>query len=949
MVTLEFVVTALPTLHPPSLGKLMHRFLFFPAMLGLLAMLESSYTKVADVEAGEPPTIAAAPVDFESQIQPIFRDHCYACHGPKLQESNFRLDSKQVARGVADFGEPPIVPGDSAASPLVQYVAHEEDGLEMPPLSEEQLTEDEIELLRDWIDQGADWPDALAGAVAGSITTDHWSFQPVKRPPVPIADQPWGQGAIDAFVVARLRTAGLEPSAEADRVTLIRRLYLDVLGLLPTPPEVEAFVHNSDPAAYENLVDRVLASPEYGQRWASHWFDVVRFAESDGFEMNWERPNAFRYRDYVIAALNMDKAYDEFIQDQIAGDDAGAPQATGFIVGGAFDRVKGNAELNLMQRHNELDDMINTTGTAFLGLTIGCARCHNHKFDPILQKDYYAMQAVFAGVEHGERVMETVVDEDNVRQVAELDSAIAQAEAQWAQSGAMLPINARRNLEVFPPHRARWIRFTISATSGGTEPCVDELEIYTVTGDDAPSQNVALASGGAIATATSSLADVAIHKLEHIHDGLYGNSHSWISGQAGQGQVQIELPEHATIDRIVWGRDREQTYSDRVPSQYLIEVADEPQQWQTVVDSRHRNAHITPQEQQIAAEQEAKIEQLSKQREALLEARKIVAYAGTFQSPGETRLMYRGDPLSPRDPVAPDALTVLGTLGLQMETPEQQRRAALADWIADPENPLTARVMANRAWHYHFGTGLVSTPSDFGTNGGRPSHPELLDWLASEFMDSGWSIKHLQRQILTSSTYRQSSAPQPEALAIDASCVLLWRFPPRRLEAEAIHDCMLQAAGMLDRHMQGPGYSAFEPTTNYVRNFVPKAERGPGDWRRMVYMQKIRMEEDAVFGAFDCPDGGQIAPRRQRSTTPLQALNLLNSHLVLQLAGHLATRLERESPQDATAQVQRAFDLVFNREPTEQELADSILFMEQHGLPSLCRAIFNSNESVFLP
>ncbi len=786
---------------PPFLGNPMARALI------ILAMLAATCNTIAVVGAREPSTISAEAVDFERHIQPIFREHCYACHGPKLQESNFRLDSKQVALGVADFGEPPIIAGNSAASPLMQYVTHQEAGMEMPPLPEEQLTPQEIELLRNWIDQGADWPDALAGAAAGSLTTDHWSFQPVSRQPVrrpqlPIAEHAWGRGAIDAFIVSRLRTAGLEPSDEADRVTLIRRLYLDVLGLSPSPLEVEAFVHDGNPAAYEVLVDRVLASPEYGQRWASHWFDVVRFAESDGFETNWHRPNAYRYRDYVIAALNMDKNYDEFIREQIVGDASGAPQATGFLVGGAYDRVKGNAELNLMQRHNELDDMLSTTGTAFLGLTIGCARCHNHKFDPILQKDYYAMQAVFAGVQHGERVVETVVDEDNLRQVAELDSAIAQAESQWAQTGAML---------------------------------------------------------------------------------------------------------------------------------------------------QTRNKDASPQEQHRASELEAQSQQLTNQRTALLDARQIIAYAGTFQPPGETRLMHRGDPLSPREAVAPDALTVLGTLGLHMDTPEQQRRAALADWIADPANPLTARVMVNRLWHYHFGTGLVSTPSDFGTNGSRPSHPELLDWMASEFVASGWSIKHLRRQILLSSTYRQSSAARPEAQVIDADCRLLWRFPPRRLEAEAIHDCMLQVAGMLDRRMQGPGYSAFEPTTNYVRNYIPKVERGPDEWRRMVYMQKIRMEEDAVFGAFDCPDGGQIAPRRQRSTTPLQALNLLNSPLVIQLSSHLAARLEREVPQSADAQVQRAFELVFSREPSEPELADSVKFVEHYGLPSLCRALFNSNESIFLP
>ncbi|MFT7640195.1 MAG: hypothetical protein ACI9G1_001935 [Pirellulaceae bacterium] len=325
-----------------------------------------------------------------------------------------------------------------------------------------------------------------------------------------------------------------------------------------------------------------------------------------------------------------------------------------------------------------------------------------------------------------------------------------------------------------------------------------------------------------------------------------------------------------------------------------------------------------------------------------------VVYSGNFSQPGPTHRLYRGEPLAKREEVGPDALEVMGTLGLEMNAPEQQRRKALAQWITSSENPLTARVIVNRLWQYHFGRGIVATPSDFGANGIKPSHPELLDYLASELIRNDWSLKHIHRLILTSGTFQQSSAPTENGLKIDAGSQFLWRFPPRRLEAEAIRDSMLQASGAMDLKMGGPGFSAFEVSMENVRHYFPKQNYGPGDWRRMVYMTKVRQEKDATFGVFDCPDNSQVVPRRSRSTTPLQALNLLNSPFVLQQADIFADRLRAgsDSPSD---QVAFAYQIAYQRRAEQEEIEGAAKFIASHGLAAFCRALLNSNEFLFIP
>jgi hypothetical protein len=756
---------------------------------------------------------------------------------------------------------------------------------------------------------------------------------------------------IDAFVLARLRQSHLPASPEADRRTLIRRVSFDLLGLPPTPEEVESFVSDPSPDAYEKLCDRLLASPHYGERWARHWLDVVRFADTHGFEMNQPRPSAWRYRDWVIRALNDDKPYDRFVLEQLAGDALGADEATGFLVAGAWDQVKSpDPVLTAQQRADELHDIVSVTGATFLGLTVGCARCHDHKFDPIPQADYYRLVAVFAGVQHGERALRRPEDPARAREVASLRRSLAELDAKLDNLQPLAhpnrpptrpPVNPLRNVERFEPVQAKFVRFSVSATNQ-FEPCLDELEVYAA-GD--ATRNVA---ARAKATSSGDYAGNPIHRLEHVNDGRYGNGRSWICDKP-VGWVALELPEKIKIDRVAWGRDREGKYQDRLATAYTVEVSPDGVTWGVVASSADRlsrgTSEPTPstEARQLADDRKA----LQQKLDALVA--EPLAYAGTFTQPGPTHRLNRGDPMQPLDVVAPGALSAVAPkLDLPPDAPEQQRRLALAKWIAAPSNPLTARVIVNRIWQHHFGRGIVDTPSDFGRMGARPTHPELLDWLAAELASNGWRLKPIHRLIVTSATYRQSSASRADAAAVDADGRLLWRYPPRRLDAEAIRDAILFASGRLDPTPGGPPFSTFKPNDNYVRVYDPKDQFGPAEWRRMVYMFKPRSQQDGTFGAFDCPDAGQAAPKRAASTTPLQALNLLNGPFVVQQAEFFAERVRKEAGEGAETQVERAFRVAFGRAPDATERVDAVALTRSHGLASLCRALLNANEFVYV-
>lgn len=905
----------------------------------------------------------AAPVDFVSEVRPIFQKHCYDCHGEKKQKSGLRLDVKAMALKGGEEHAPNIIPGQAKESPLIQMVTSEDKDERMPPKGE-GLSANEIATLTAWIEQGAVWPDGV-DLVKLADKRDHWSFKPVTNPAPPeTKDKEWSRNGADRFILARLEREGLRPSPEADRVTWLRRVSFDLTGLPPSPEQVENFAKDARSDAYERVVDELLKSPRYGERWAQHWLDVVRYADTHGFEVNTERPNAWPYRDYVIQAFNDGTPYDRFIREQIVGDALGKDAATGFLVTASVllpGQIGKDEPSKRLARQDALDEIVVNVGQTFLGLSVGCARCHDHKFDPISARDYYSMQAFFAGVEYQDRELRTPEAEALRLEAKKLEPQLAKIDQQLARfvplakSGAVRPpVNARLNTDRFAPMKAKRVRFTIRATNK-LEPCLDELEAF-----DTGGRNVALASEGTTVTSSGDTIVADRHELRHVNDGHYGNSRSWMSKEKGKGWVVLEFSEEHIIDRVVWGRDRDAKFTDRLATDYVIEIADGSGEWRAVADSSDRRKFDPDGNKPLAFSTKGLSKGEAKEATALMQEKSAVeaklkaaevgqkAFAGTFRTPDEIHLLNRGDPEQPKDEVVPAVLSTLGQVRLPKGTAEQARRKALADWIASPQNPLTARVMVNRIWQGHFGNGLVETPSDFGHNGTKPSHPELLDWLAQEFIRSDWSVKHLHRLIVLSATYRQSNRIDAAAQAKDADDRLLWRFPSRRLEAETIRDAMLAVSGRLNLKMFGRGFDLFDKRGG-LSGFKP-VESFTGDGlRRMIYAHKVRREREAVFGAFDCPDAGQSTARRRESTTPIQALNLFNSQFTIDESNALAARVKADAGDDATRQIRRAYQLALSRDPSADELRDSESVVREHGLGPLCRALFNSNEFLFLP
>ncbi len=928
--------------------------------LTIVLFLGIVVSQAAVLQAAGP---AESEIRFVEDVRPILKKHCYTCHGPNKQKSSLRLDIKSEAfKGGESYG-PSIVPGKAEESPLIEFVSDPDADLPMPP-DGDRLSPQEIATLTRWVESGAVWPDGVDTAKLVD-KRDHWSFKPIRRPKVPtVPPGIHSRNAIDAFVFHRLRQAGLAPSPEADRLVWLRRVYFDLIGLPPTPKQIDTFINDRRDGAHDRVVNQLLASPRYGERWAQHWLDVVRYADTHGFEVNTPRKNAWPYRDYVIAAFNQDTPYDQFVRQQLAGEAMGEPAATGFLVTAAVllpgQIGKDQASMRLA-RQDELGEIVINTGGTFLGLSIGCARCHDHKFDPLTMHDYYSMQAFFSGVQYGDRP----IDPPDVlatrkaarhkveQQLAQIESALTAIQLETGKKGMRPPTDAKMNIESFAPVMAKRLRFVILSTNN-LEPCIDELEVFNTDG-----VNVGLARRGAKPTASGSKVAPNRHELRFVNDGQYGNSRSWMSSEVGKGWVALEFPEEEQIEKVVWGRDREGKFTDRLAGEYRIEIADATGPWRTVADSSNRQAGATKLNAEsfslagLKGKAKARAEELLAKRKLLqtrltdeLADRQV--YAGVFQSPQPVHILHRGDPEQPRDEVAPSVPTALGSLKLDRSAGDAERRAALADWIVDRSNPLTARVMVNRIWQGHFGIGLVETSNDFGRSGTLPSHPELLDWLATEFIESGWSVKHMHRLIVLSATYRQSSRINPEALAHDADSRLLWRFPSRRLSAETIRDSILSVSGRLNLKSGGPGFDLFR-SRGGLSGFPP-IETFTGDGlRRMIYAHKIRMERDIVFGAFDCPDAGRSTDRRRQSTTPIQALNLFNSRFTIDATKAFAARIRNEAAQDSRSQVRRAYQLALGRLPEANEVADAVPVVQAHGLETLCRALFNCNEFLFLP
>lgn len=923
----------------------------------------------------------AAPIDFVRDVRPIFQKHCYSCHGEKKQKSGLRLDIKSLAFKGGDKHAPDIIAKNSKDSPLIHFITTDDEDELMPPKG--KLSSNEIETVTAWINEGAAWPDGVDLAKLED-RRDHWSFKPIKvsgyrfqvssSPEIPASgtletlNLKLETSRLDSFIDAKLAEQGLHRSSPADPVSWLRRVTFDLTGLPPTPEEVTAFMSDlsdsSDKSdAYAAVVDRLLKSPRYGERWAQHWLDVVRYADTHGFEVNTERPNAWPYRDYVIRAFNNDTPYDRFIKEQLVGDAMGQDAATGFLVTASVllpGQIGKDDQSKRLARQDSIDEIVVNIGQTFLGLSIGCARCHDHKFDPITAKDYYAMQAFVAGVEYGDRDLRTPEAEAARAEAKRLQPRLAEIDKELARfvplvkSGAERPmINARENADRFAPMKSKRVRFTIKATNN-LEPCIDELEVFNTSGE-----NVALATAGTLRKSGGDIGVAERHELRFINDGRYGNGRSWMAAEKGKGWVELEFTQEQTIECVVWSRDREGKFTDRLAIDYQIEIGDNAGQWHTVADASDRKK-FDPNNKKLVkptlsglSPDEAKRAKPLIQEKAAIEAKIKAAenaqkvFSGTFRTPDDIHLLNRGDPEQPKEPVTPAVLSALGDLKLPKESAEQQRRRVLADWITSPQNPLTARVMVNRIWQGHFGVGLVATPSDFGHLGTKPSHPELLDWLAVEFIRSGWSVKHMHRLIVLSSTYRQSSDTS-DAAAKDADVRLLWRFPSRRLEAESIRDSMLAVSGQLNLKMHGRGFNLFDQRGG-LSGFDPIETFTPDNQRRMIYAHKVRREPETVFGAFDCPDAGQSTAIRRASTTPIQALNLFNSRFTLAQADAFVSRVKKEAGDDLSKQIKRAYQLALSRSPTADELRETEPIIRQHGIATLCRALFNSNEFLFIP
>ncbi|MCE9630460.1 MAG: PSD1 and planctomycete cytochrome C domain-containing protein [Planctomycetia bacterium] len=923
--------------------------------------------------------VRAATPDFVHDIRPLLEKHCYACHAGEQAKSGLRLDLKEAAFNGGDGWGAAIVPGKPDDSPLVQFARGDDPDLRMPPKESDvpPLAASDIERLVAWVNAGADWPDGVDTATVVD-KTDHWAFKPVRRPAVPVVhDTAWPKNDIDRFILARLEAEGLTPAAEADRRTWLRRVTFDLTGLPTTPEEVEQFAADTSPGAHGRVIERLLASPRYGERYAQHWLDVVRYADTHGYEVNTERPNAWPYRDYCISAFNADLPYDQFVREQIAGGEPGKEAATGFLVAAAVllpGQIGADDVSKRAARQDALNDIIVNTSDTVLGLTVGCARCHDHKFDPITARDYYSLQAFFAGVEYGERMLETPEaallrkEHDNARErITEIDRELPRYQPLARAGHTRPPVTPHFNTDRIAAVSAQRLRFTILDTNQ-YEPCIDELEVF-----DSEGRNVALATAGTKPMSSGNLVTAGVHELEHVNDGQYGNGRSWMAATRNNGWVMLEFKEPVTIERIVWGRDRTEKFKDRTATAYRIEVSvgtGDDDAWTLVADSTDRLAFGTKEKPPLAGlspEEQKTVSALEREKAALQAriqtiVRDTRVFAGSFKNPHPVHLLNRGDAEQRKEELAPGSIATFAGLvtpvSLAKDAPDSDRRQALATWLTDPKHPLPARVMANRIWQWHFGTGLVDTPNDFGRNGSKATHPELLDWLADEFVASGWSIKHMHRLIMGSATFRQASTANPAGLAKDADARLLWRFPPRRLEAETIRDTMLAVSGRLNLEMGGRGFNLFN-SRGGLSGFPPIESFDAAGRRRMIYAHKVRMERDDVFGAFDCPDAGQSMARRRQSTTPIQALNLFNSPFTFHESQALAARIEADVPTEpatATAdgdlvrrQIDRVFQLAFTRAPDALEMSAAEAVVREHGLSTLCRVIFNSNEFLFVP
>ncbi len=1002
-------------------GMKAHSALIFALVLG-----------AADWPARAVAAPAPVVVDFARDIQPIFAGRCYECHGDQKQKSGFRLDDKAVALRGGESGKPAVVPGNSAGSHLIQLVtgANPDDVM---PQKGERLSAEQIGLLRAWIDQGAKWPDNLSKAARGP----HWAFTPPARPAPPkVKNQNWPRTPIDAFVLARLEKEKLKPSPEPDKTTLLRRLALDLVGLPPTPAEVDAFLADKTKDAYQKQVERLLSSPHYGERWGRHWLDAARYADSDGYEKDMSR-QAYFYRDYVIGAFNKDLPYDQFIVEQLAGDQLPNRTQDQLVATGFLRNSMLNQEGAIDPEQFRMDamfDRMDAIGKAILGLTIQCAQCHNHKYDPLSQEEYYRM---FAFINSDHEARPAVYTPDEQMRVAGIHRGIAEIES-----------DLRHRAPDWEERMAAWEKKVTANQPEWTvlhelDPEGDKSQRYQFLKDGS-----LLAEGYAPTKftqwfrLTNNLSGVTAFRLEYLNDPNlpFGGPGRSFMGTCALSEFQVEAGDvqnktnkvkvkwaAATADYSQPERKLETNYDDKStnarvtgPIAFAIDgkgdtawgidagpgrrnqerkavfVADQPvgftngtvwrlglQQnhggWNSddhmnnnlgrfrlsvttaatnlAVDPLPRNIreiiqHV-PRGQRTPAqtaavfshwratvpewkEANAKIDALMNDWPAGATALTLL----TREESRDTRVLKRGDWLKPTKPVTPGVPAVLH----QLPSGAPPTRLTFARWLADGKSPTTARVFVNRVWQAYFGLGLVSTSEDFGTQAEAPSHPELLDWLACEFMEPTarithhasrpWSVKHLHRLIVNSAAYRQSSRVTPELHERDPYNRLLARGPRFRVEGEIVRDIALAASGLLNPKIGGrsvmppaPAF-IFQPPASYAP-FPWKDEEGAEKYRRALYTFRRRSTPYPVLQTFDVPNADQACVRRLRSNSPLQALVSLNEPMFVECAQTLARRTLAEGGKTDAERVTYAFRRVLARPPADEERKELLSLLDK--------------------
>ncbi|MEI6636049.1 MAG: PSD1 and planctomycete cytochrome C domain-containing protein [Planctomycetota bacterium] len=824
------------------------------------------------------PAWGADPTDeefFELHVRPLLVEKCGACHIDSDEGGLLFTGRDQLLKG-GDFG-PAIVPGAAAKSLLTSAVRWTAKDLRMPPDEDDRLTADEIALVERWIDRGAVWPGAAAapaitaeGGRSLRVTSDHWAFQPVKRPPVPdVADPEWNGSPIDAFIHAGHVAAGIAPAPRADRLNLLRRATFDLHGLPPTPEEIAAFERDEAPEAFARVVDRLLASPAYGERWGRHWLDVARYADTAGDVGDYPIPTAHLYRDWVIDSLNADLPIDRFLEAQIAGDlladaepvptgdptvatDADAlrhrrdlTMATGFI---SLSRRFGNDKAGSM--HLTIEDTIDTVGRGMMGLTLRCARCHDHKFDPLLATDYYRLYGIFASTRYPWMGMSVEKSPAALVPLALEADARAKTDRYWDTI-------ARYEYQI-NNHLRPWLEPTLNAFAANAKARV-------AAGDADPARWADL--------------DRRREELLAAHDGRFR-----------------ELMLHG----LDWLKDEKERLASRPPYPML--------------------------------------------------------YAVSEGTPADARLHRRGNPELLGDAVPRGMPAVVaGDHPPSIGADAGSGRLELARWLSSLSNPLTARVFVNRVWHHHFGRGLVPTLDNFGLRGERPSHPELLNWLADSFMADGWSLKRLHRRILLSRAWQAAAADDPAAAERDPANALVWRHPRRRLEAEAIRDTLLAVAGTLDTGRGGPHPFPSGAGARFDLNQPFRADYASR--RRSVYLMTQRLFRHPVLGIFDGPDTNSTMAARRTSTVPAQSLLLMNNAFGRWMARDFADRLAADVPAGGGDRVERAWLLAFGRRPDPREHDEALAFVaeaakaggaEARGWEALAWAVLTSNETIYI-